>query len=162
MFPVHKILHPTDFSKQSEAAFKLAAALARDYDSKLVVLHVATPPPVVADGEVVTVTNPADYYEQLWESLHQYKTLETGMDMELLLEEGFPAGTILQVAADNGCDMIVMGTHGRSGVGRLLMGSVAEQVIRKATCPVLTIKFPAAKKATAPARVEEEVPVYVS
>jgi nucleotide-binding universal stress UspA family protein len=62
--------------------------------------------------------------------------------VEQRLAEGDPAAEILHLATDTGCDMIVLGTHGRTGLDRLLMGSVAEQIVRKAPCPVLTVKAP--------------------
>jgi nucleotide-binding universal stress UspA family protein len=67
---------------------------------------------------------------------------DPAVKIEHRLAEGDPAREILRVARETGCDLIVMGTHGWTGLGRLLMGSVAEQVVRKATCPVLTVKTP--------------------
>jgi nucleotide-binding universal stress UspA family protein len=74
--------------------------------------------------------------------------------IEYLLADGIPAEEIVKVASDRGCDLIVMGTHGRTGVGRLLLGSVAEEVMRKAPCPVLTLKhpLPAAEAEIAPVK----------
>jgi nucleotide-binding universal stress UspA family protein len=69
--------------------------------------------------------------------------------LETKMVEGHPAETICRVAKEEGCDLIVMGTHGRSGLGRLLLGSVAEQVLREAACPVLTVKMPAESPAKA-------------
>jgi nucleotide-binding universal stress UspA family protein len=141
MLPVRNVLHPTDFSAYSDYAFRLACSLARDYGARLVVLHVATPP-VVAYGEGVLPAEPEDYQGRLREQLQQVVPQDPKVTVEHRLVEGEAATEILRVAAETRCDVIVMGTHGRTGLGRLLMGSVAEQVVRKAPCPVLTVKTP--------------------
>jgi nucleotide-binding universal stress UspA family protein len=74
-----------------------------------------------------------------------------GVEAERRLEEGDPVEAILRVAEEIGADLIVMGTHGRTGLSRLFMGSVAEQVLRRAPCPVLTLKSPFAATVAAPA-----------
>ena len=74
-----------------------------------------------------------------------------GVDGAGFVETGAPYDVILRVADEKKCDLIVMGTHGRSGVSHLLLGSVAEKIVRGATCPVLTIRGSEAKKRTAPA-----------
>ena len=80
--------------------------------------------------------------EPLRERLQQLRPEDQKVLVEHLLVQGGAAEEILQVAQERKCDLIVMGTHGRTGLGRLLMGSVAEQVVRKASCPVLTVKTP--------------------
>jgi nucleotide-binding universal stress UspA family protein len=72
------------------------------------------------------------------------------------LTDGEPYAEILRVAEDDGCDLIVMGTHGRTGLRRLLMGSVAEQVLRQASCPVLTVKTPFPESVSAPEALAHE------
>ncbi len=141
MLPVRTVLHPTDFSDSSAAAFRLACSLARDYGARLIVLHVAQPP-VVAFGEGVIPPNPAEVEDQLRERLQQMRAGNPKVRLEHHLVEGDAAAEILRAAGEFQCDVIVMGTHGRTGLGRLLMGSVAEQVLRKAPCPVLTVKIP--------------------
>jgi nucleotide-binding universal stress UspA family protein len=154
MLPIQNILHPTDFSERSEWAFRLACALARDYGSKLLVLHVS-PPLVTAYGDMV-YTQPIDVtVKDLKAKLRQLQGPE-GVPMEYRLEEGDPATEIVQTAQDAHCDLIVMGTHGRRGFGRLLMGSVAEQVLRRATCPVVTVKTPFPEAVQAGAKSEPE------
>jgi nucleotide-binding universal stress UspA family protein len=134
MLPVHCILHPTDFSEGARGAFRLACALARDSDAELVVLSVV-PLPAVMYGPP-----PESYMEHLREDLCRMRPPDAGMRFQHLVAEGNPATAILRAARDNGCDLIVMGTHGRTGLTRFLMGSVAEEVVRKARCPVLTVK----------------------
>jgi len=138
MLPIRTILFPTDFSECSEAAFRLASSFARDYGARLIALHVYPPP--LDHGEEVARRAPDSYEESLWKSLQAHRADELKYDIDYQLVEGNAAGEILRVAADRPCELIVMGTHGRSGIERLLLGSVAEQVIRQATCPVLTTK----------------------
>jgi nucleotide-binding universal stress UspA family protein len=134
----HSILFPTDFSERAEAAFPLACAVARDQKARLLVLYVDPPP--IAHGEVVARRQP-DYIDSLWEQLHRLKAPE-GVTIDYHLDEGPPAEEILRLAREEKCDLIVMPTHGRTGLARLLMGSIAEQVVRQAPCPVLTISKP--------------------
>jgi nucleotide-binding universal stress UspA family protein len=141
MLPIRIILHPSDFSSCSDNAFELASSLARDYGARVVVLHVATPT-TVAYGEGVLPAEPEWYLDKRRERLQQLVGQKPKLAMEQRLVQGDAATEILRVAEDVGCDLIVMGTHGRTGLGRLVMGSVAEQVVRKARCPVLTIKSP--------------------
>jgi nucleotide-binding universal stress UspA family protein len=80
--------------------------------------------------------------EDLGDELNRMAIPDQQIRAERRLEEGDPVTHILRVARETSCDLIVMGTHGRTGLGRLVMGSVAEQVVRKALCPVLTVKMP--------------------
>jgi nucleotide-binding universal stress UspA family protein len=141
MLPIHTILHPTDFSKQSEFAFQLACSLARDYGAELFVLHVVSPP-VVVYGEGVLPVEPESYQVELREKLHRLHAGEPEVRVLHRLVEGQPVDEILRLAKEIGCDLIVMGTHGRTGLGRVLMGSVAEKVVRTAPCPVVTVREP--------------------
>jgi len=145
MLPIRTILHPTDFSAHSEYAFRLASSLARDYGARLIVLHVFERPLFIHGGVMTAPPEPPPPEEQrhtLREQLQRIKPPDPAISIEHLLEEGDPATGILQVAQERACDLIVMGSHGRTGLGRLLLGSVAEQVVRKAPCPVLTVKLP--------------------
>lgn len=144
MLPIHTILHPTDFSDHSEYAFRLAYALARDHASRLVLLHVA-PLPVVVYGEGIVPPEPEYFLEELKEKLHRLHVPDRRIHVEHLLKEGEPVTEILEVAREIHADLIVMGTHGRTGLGRMLMGSVAELVVRRAACPVLTVRTPFAE-----------------
>jgi nucleotide-binding universal stress UspA family protein len=150
MLPLHTLLHPTDFSERSEYAFRLACSLARDYGARLVVLHVVTPP-VVIYGEGVVPPEPEMFRAEAQEKLNRLEAPAPGVGMERRLTEGDPVAEILRLARESGADLIVLGTHGRTGLGRLLMGSVAEQVVRQAPCPVLTIRMPFAEAVSVPA-----------
>jgi nucleotide-binding universal stress UspA family protein len=141
MLPIRTILFPTDFSACSEAAFRLASSLARDYSAALVVLHVYPPP--LDHSEEIARRPPDSYEDSLWKNLKEIRTDDLKYDIDYQLIEGDAAAEIARVAAERPCDLIVMGTHGRTGIERVLLGSVAEKVIRHATCPVLTTKPPA-------------------
>ena len=150
MFAIRTILHPTDFSDRSDAAFHLACALARDYRARVVVLHVVPPP--LNWAEEVARRPPDSYRDQLWhEYLLRRQAPDPSTPLEYRLEEGDPAEEILRVAEDTGCDLVVMGTHGRGGLRRLLMGSVAERVLRNAPRPVLTVTAPFLEETPSPA-----------
>ncbi len=141
MLPIKTILHPTDFSKPSEFALRFACALARDYEARLLLLHVVEPP--VYYGELgMTVPLPADFHESLHERLSHLVPRDSGIPVETILIEGNASKEILRVAEEQHCDVIVLGTHGRTGLSRVLLGSVAEDVIRHSRLPVLTLKTP--------------------
>jgi nucleotide-binding universal stress UspA family protein len=139
MLSIRTVLYPTDFSECSEFAFRLACSLARDYAARLVVLHVAEPTMALA-GEGVLLFPPEADLKVLREKLEQLRPRDPKIAVEYSLVEGDAAAAILQVAQETRCDVIVLGTHGRTGVSRLLIGSVAEQVVRRAPCPVATAK----------------------
>jgi nucleotide-binding universal stress UspA family protein len=141
MLPIKTILHATDFSERSNYAFRVACALARDYQARLVVLHVL-PAPVVGSPDGVILTQPDEYRAEARSKLQQVQPTDPAVALERLLGDGDAATTIVDTAKNKHCDLIVMGTHGWSGLTRLLMGSVAEAVVRRATCPVLTVKTP--------------------
>jgi nucleotide-binding universal stress UspA family protein len=150
VLPFHTLLHPTDFSDRSEYASRLACLLARDYGARLVVVHVAVPP-VVVYGEGVVPPEPEVFRAQAQEKLDRLEAPGAELRLERRLAEGDPVTEILHLAQEIGADLIVMGTHGRTGLSRLLMGSVAEQVVRQAPCPVLTVRMPFAEAVPVPA-----------
>ena len=133
-----KILFPTDFSTAAEAGRAEAESLARDRQATLIVLHVQEP--------VMGLAGPLDYAtleqtsEMLKKMLHDATPVDKTIRVEPRLTMGEPATEIVRVANEENVDLIVMGTHGRTGLSRFFMGSVAEQVIRHATCPVLTYR----------------------
>jgi nucleotide-binding universal stress UspA family protein len=141
MPPIRTILYTTDFSPLSEHARQIACALARDYGARLLVLHVVTPRVATLGGGTES-TRPGAYQEHIGELVRRLDAEGFPPGMETQVSAGDPATEILRLARDSKCDLIVMGTHGRTGLGRLLLGSVAEEVIRKATCPVLVVKVP--------------------
>jgi universal stress protein A len=145
MFKPRIILHPTDYSDTSASALGIAGDLARLHQATLFILHVAETlgPENVTYGEAVSQLEPAGYRQRLEEDLRRHVPSPSGVSVQYLLAGGDPAQEIDRVAREHHCDLIVMGSHGRTGLSRLLTGSIAEQVIRTASCPVLVVKLPA-------------------
>ena len=140
---IHRLLCPTDFSEVSDHALQQAAALARWYKARLTVLHVrhtVTPHPDMPAGEPM-----APWLETETEALRKKTTeacraiIDAGTPVDIAVLHGEPVPLILAMADSLPADLIVMGTHGTSGFQHLLLGSVTEKVLRKATCPVLTV-----------------------
>jgi nucleotide-binding universal stress UspA family protein len=141
MVQLHTILHPTDFSEHSKPAFQLACSLAREHGARLVVLHVAVPPMTLTEGVMTPpMPLPDEYGRPRLEAKFQELTSSEGTAFERRLVFGSAAEEIIATANEINSDLIVMGTHGRTGIRRVLLGSTAEHVLRKAKCPVLTIK----------------------
>jgi len=142
MLGIHTILHPTDFSERSQAAFSVACALARDYGAKLIVMH-AIPRGTV---EILALSQLGMQQGNIQKSfVNELKSIQSpdfSVQIEHRLEIGSPSHCILNVAKETQCDLIVMGSHGHSALGRLLTGSVADAVQHKATCPVLIVRLP--------------------
>lgn len=135
-----KILFPTDFSTASDAGLAHAASLARESGARLLILHVEEPPMAYGGGELYYgVPNPDN--AALLKML-QDVVPTSDVPYEHRLVVGDPASEIVRVAEEEKVDLIVLGTHGRTGLRRLLMGSVAEAVLRRAPCPVFTFKEP--------------------
>ena len=141
MLATKTILYPTDFSANARPAFEVASALAVEGSGRLVVLHVERPPLTTLGGTTGVPPLPNEYNrERLWEELRNIQPTRAGIALDHRFEYGDPAAVILKTAEEIGADLIVMGTHVRTGLRRMLMGSVAEQVVRKASCPVLTVR----------------------
>jgi len=134
------ILHPTDFSKASEIALRVARSLARDLGARLIVLHVAPVDTYMEEGRLAAELDPGEYQHSLDAIRNRLDGPDLKYPVETRLTHGFEADEILRVARDVASDLIVMGTHGRTGLGRLLMGNTAESVLPKADCPVLVVK----------------------
>lgn len=147
MVTIRHILCPLDFSRFSRHALEQAVALAREFGAEIAALHVHAVAPIaelVAAGAPPAVVPMTLRDSQRTALLRELRDLEddveaAGVTIRTSLEEGDPVNTILDRAADWPADLIVLGTHGRSGFERLLLGSVAERVLRKAKCPVLTV-----------------------
>lgn len=141
MNPIRVILHPTDFSESSGQAFELACSLAQVHGARLVLLYVAERPTPLG-GEAGAWVPPALDLTPFEHALERLKPCDPEIAIERRVLEGEAARVIIAVAGQTKCDLIVMGTHGRIGLRRVLMGSVAEQVVRHAPCPVMTVKTP--------------------
>ena len=143
---VRTLLFATDFSPTGEAALRLASALAADYRATMRIVHVGEDAP--GDGvdhqrpamiRSANTHTPADHAK-----LKRVRPTKRGVPYTHHYLHGSPEHEILAFAAEQHVDLIVIGTHGRTGLSRLLMGSVAEAVVRHAPCPVLTVKATAA------------------
>jgi universal stress protein A len=155
MIALKRILVPTDFSETSDAAVKYGLALARAFDARLHLLHVAVRHELqvmverqrVIDvflGQDAATKSPPNAARELLATLLTAQE-EKAARAEYVLRAsgaGGPYVEIVRYAKERDIDLIVMGTHGRGFVAHMLMGSVAEKVVRKAPCPVLTVRHP--------------------
>lgn len=146
MWNVARILCPIDFSDASQHALAQAIVIARFFQARITVLHVHSQAylPVPAYGmltDVGTLTLSSEDTERLREDVERFATpaREAGLAVSIVVEPGMPVSHILATAKTLPADLIVIGTHGASGFERLVLGSVTEKILRKATCPVLTV-----------------------
>jgi universal stress protein A len=140
------ILFPTDFSTASDAALKHAEALAKSSGARLLIVHVEEPPLAYGGGELYYGL-PEPNSERIQKMLQDIKPADPAVPYEHRMTMGDPAGEVVRIAEEEKAEMIVMGTHGRTGLTRLLMGSVAEAIVRRAPCPVLVYRESAEKLA---------------
>ncbi len=147
MKDIRTILCPIDFSPGSSAATDYAMMLAQKLGAKLHIMHVYPLPMLAApDGGLML---PANVLSEVSDSAARAlrksadECRAKGVDPETHLADGAPHAEILRIAEQIPADLIVMGTHGRSGFAHLLLGSVAEKVVRSSTIPVLTTRLPA-------------------
>jgi nucleotide-binding universal stress UspA family protein len=133
MLPIKRILVPVDWSPPSRRAFQFAAALAQKHDAEVAVLH------VVPFATLMYGPASEGYLDHVREELRHLGQADCITRVRSLVAEGNPVTAILQAAGDTHCDLIVMGTHGRQGLKRWLGGSVAEEIVRQAPCPVWTV-----------------------
>lgn len=142
MIHIKKILCTTDFSDASKNALRYANEFALSMGATVIILHVVEPRPIATDMSVAYIPIEADLEKAAEEDLAQLVIDEKykGITATRLVLVGSPAEMILQQAKSQDVDLIILGSHGRSGLTRLLMGSVAEAVLRKAPCPVLIVK----------------------
>ena len=146
MSRIRRILHPSDFSRASGAAFTKALEMAKTNRAELLVVHVLAPVvPMVGDGYV-----PPNVYEEIEASARSQaqaqinrlmaKARKAGVRVKGLLMDGVPHEQITRAARSKRADLIVIGTHGRTGLAKFFLGSVAGRVVSIAACPVLTVR----------------------
>lgn len=134
------ILCPTDFSEASVHAAQQAGSIAGYYGSRITALHVITPMALAATGAATSTEEAAEVERARQRVEAQFgAATRAGLDVKVLVDVGSPAKLILERAAGLPAGLVVMGTHGASGFEHLILGSVTEKVLRKATCPVLTV-----------------------
>jgi nucleotide-binding universal stress UspA family protein len=148
MIDLHRILVPTDFSKYSQAGLTYAAAFAEKFGAEMTLLHVVQDLAVFIP-DMVTVAPPlGPSVDQLsaaartaFDRIIQENHLEK-LTIHREVRQGTPFYEIIRFAREGDFDLIVMGTHGHTGLAHVLLGSVTEKVVRKAPCPVLTVRHP--------------------
>ncbi|MEZ6095379.1 MAG: universal stress protein [Pirellulaceae bacterium] len=134
---IKHILVPIDFSEANEAANLYASTLADATGAEITYLHVSFADVVYGSYSYINVE---DDEKRDMELLRKFEPTNSGVKADYAVKMGPPADTIVEFARDHVVDLIVLGTHGRTGLSRVLMGSVAEAVVRKADCPVLAVK----------------------
>jgi len=146
MSRIRRILHPSDFSRASGAAFMKAVEVAKANRAELLVVHVLTPViPMVGDGyvspkvyEEIEATSRSQAQAELDRLLG--KARKAGVRVKGLLMDGVPHEQITRAARSKRADLVVIGTHGRTGLAKFFLGSVAGRVVSLASCPVLTVR----------------------
>jgi len=150
MEPIKTILHPTDFSENSASALEVACSLARDRHARLILLHVIPHAPAVFWSDDPVPRQLGEHFEEdlneYWheneQKLNDIQITDADISVERHLRKGDVANAIIEAAEEFTCDLIAMGTHGQTGLKHVLMGGVAEEVTRRACCPVLTLSTP--------------------
>ena len=147
---VRRILVPLDFSEHAGLILNWAIHLAGEHRSRILLLHVYHLP--VEFQQLEGAYLPADFWTNVKNEAetqlarHADQVREAGIEVEALVREGYPATVILEEAETLEADLIVIGTHGHTGLKHLLLGSIAERVVQRAPCPVLTVKSPPAEE----------------
>jgi nucleotide-binding universal stress UspA family protein len=145
MIRLKTILFPTDFSETSQEAARYAISFAREFKAKVFVLHVVNEK-IFTESSMPRVVSVEEMEREMTEEARKrLKTLvpaeeAEGLDWETVIRQGEPFIEIIRFAKDQDVDLIVIGTHGRSGFEHIIFGSTAEKVVRKAPCPVLSVR----------------------
>lgn len=151
------IVLPVDFSHSSDAALSFASKLASESNALLYIVHVGEDSPAYLaayGGFAYTPDLSEKIAKENQDLLGRIKPVVTGVNYQHKYLTGVPETEILEFAARENADLIVIGSHGRTGLSRLLLGSVAEAVVRRAKCPVLTVKQPTVEKVQAKAETQ--------
>ena len=143
---IKTIVFPTDFSNGARAAMDHATSLAKDYQAKLILLYVIQDisiaewyiPSSLSVGDLVE-----DMQKSAWQEMDKWmaEVSQQVKDAEKMVVRGVPFVEIIRIAKERSADLIVIGTHGRTGIDHMLFGSTAEKVVRKSSCPVLTVRI---------------------
>ncbi len=145
---IKSILFPTDFSDNSKHALDYAASFAAQYKAKLYVLHVVASPHTLVGYEAAPFVSFEKLFAEMRASAAKAmdgfipEEVKKEVQLETAIAQGTPFLEILKFAREKVVDLIVIATHGRTGLRHVLFGSVAEKVVRKAPCPVLSIRHP--------------------
>jgi nucleotide-binding universal stress UspA family protein len=153
MDAIRKILVPTDFSAHAAEAFRVAHTVAQAVGADVILFHIARPPVVVSEGGPFLADPAKSEATDLWDRIRSSQPNDSNVRVhhEMIIAEGPSANQIFEILDKLGCDLIVMGTHGQSWLKQRFFGSVTEQVLRHARCPVMVVKVPVpAAEARAP------------
>ena len=148
MIKIEKILFPTDFSEHSKHAFSYAMSFAKEYGARLYMLHIVEDVQYLANAymfDVPIMPSFADMEQSRLKEMQEFidrEAADSSISIETMIKHGRPFIEIIQTARDENIDLIVIATHGRSGLEHVFFGSTAEKVVRKAPCPVLSIRKP--------------------
>ena len=155
---VQHVLVPIDFSATADRALEYAIALGQQLQARLTLLHVLDLTPVTMDemapGMTATYLDDLETDAQHLLQASRERVQRAGLQAESLLVQGTPTQTIVDTAGEQGVDLIIMGTHGRTGLAHVFLGSVAEHVVRQGPCPVLVVR----RAPATPAPSEEALP----
>lgn len=143
---IRNILAPIDFSDYSKNALKYATQFAKEFNAKLYLIYVVEPMIYPADfsmGQIAIPSIDVDLHARAEEELNNLaKTIDPSLKVETMIRTGKPFVEIIEEAKEKNIDLIIIASHGHTGVEHLLFGSTAEKVVRKAPCPVLTLREP--------------------
>jgi nucleotide-binding universal stress UspA family protein len=143
---IKTILYAIDFSEGARAAMDHAITLARDYRAKLILLHILQDISI-ADWYVPSSLSMGELMEDMeknaWEEMRTWEAeiASKVSTVEVMIVRGIPFVEIIKTARDKHADLVIIGTHGRTGIDHMLFGSTAEKVVRKSPCPVLTVRM---------------------
>jgi len=144
---IKKVLVPIDFSDYSKSSLRYAVNFAKQFNAEIFLVYVVEPviyPPDFSMGQIAIPSVNAEWDERAREELKNLAKTEIpeGVKVKTILKNGKPFLEIIDTASEENIDLIIIATHGHSGVEHILFGSTAEKVVRKAPCPVLTLREP--------------------
>jgi len=144
---IKKVLVPIDFSDYSKNSLRYAVNFAKQFNAEIYLIYVLEPviyPPDFSMGQIAIPSINAEWDERAREELENLAKTEIpeGVNVKTILKNGKPFLEIIDTASEENIDLIIIATHGHSGVEHILFGSTAEKVVRKAPCPVLTLREP--------------------
>jgi len=147
-FEIKKVLVPIDFSDYSKSSLKYAVNFAKNFNASLVLVYVVEPviyPPDFSMGQIAIPAAGIEMDKRAKEELNKLaeKEIPSDLNVKKIIKTGKPFVEIVETAAEEDVDLIIIATHGHTGVEHILFGSTAEKVVRKAPCPVLTLREPA-------------------
>lgn len=144
---IKKVLVPIDFSDYSKSALRYAVNFAKSFNAEIILIYVVEPiiyPPDFSMGQIAMPTINTDWDNRAKEELDKLAKNEitSNGNVKTIIKTGKPFAEIIETAKEEDIDLIIISTHGHSGVEYILFGSTAEKVVRKAPCPVLTLREP--------------------